>query len=136
MSNDNLGADYLATESKSESQWWRLSSIHKNNIFIFQTISLTTTTLFNIACYYIGKMCWIMGFNPLNIGRGWMCVLSNSRVELHGILLVDTHIWWMGVRCFGVLFGISHDKGPHIGIGAIVKRFIRHNQLDLNGPKL
>ncbi len=33
-------------------------------------------------------------------------------------------------------FGTSRDKGPHDGACAIVKRFIRHNQLDPNGPKL
>ncbi len=33
-------------------------------------------------------------------------------------------------------FSTSHDKGPCDGVGVIVKIFIRHNQLDPNGPKL
>jgi hypothetical protein len=33
-------------------------------------------------------------------------------------------------------FGTGHSKGPHDGAGAVVKRFIRHSQLDPNGLTL
>ncbi len=33
-------------------------------------------------------------------------------------------------------FGIGHGKGPHDGARAILKRFLKKSQLDVNGPKL
>jgi hypothetical protein len=51
-----------------------------------------TAILFNIAYYYIDRVCWIGGFNPLNIRCGQMGVLLNSKAKPHGILLIDTHI--------------------------------------------
>jgi hypothetical protein len=33
-------------------------------------------------------------------------------------------------------FGSGHGKGPHDGAGAVLKRYIRTAEFDVNGPKL
>lgn len=33
-------------------------------------------------------------------------------------------------------FGNGHGKGPHDGVGAMIKRFLRREQLDVHGAKL
>jgi hypothetical protein len=41
-----------------------------------------------------------------------------------------------GCKCLWSFFGSGHSKGPHDGAGAVLKRFIRQKQLDVEGPKL
>ena len=41
-----------------------------------------------------------------------------------------------GCNCMWSFFGSGHGKGPHDGAGAVLKRYIRTTQLDVNGPRL
>ena len=41
-----------------------------------------------------------------------------------------------GCTCMWSFFGTGHGKGPHDGAGAVLKRYIRTAQLDINGLKL
>jgi hypothetical protein len=41
-----------------------------------------------------------------------------------------------GCKMMWSFFGNGHGKGPHDGVGAIIKRFIRHKQLNVHGEKL
>jgi hypothetical protein len=41
-----------------------------------------------------------------------------------------------GCNCTWSFFGSGHGKGPHDGVGAVLKQYIRTAQLDINGPKL
>ena len=41
-----------------------------------------------------------------------------------------------GCNCMWSFFGSGHGKGPHDGAGAVLKRYIRTAQLDVNGPPL
>ena len=38
--------------------------------------------------------------------------------------------------CQWNFFGPSHGKGPHDGVGAVLKRYIQQAQLDVHGPQL
>lgn len=41
-----------------------------------------------------------------------------------------------GCNCMWSFFGLSHGKGPHDGVGAILKRFIKQVLLDVKGLQL
>lgn len=41
-----------------------------------------------------------------------------------------------GHNCMWSFFGSGHGKGPHDGAGAVLKRYIRNAQLDVQGPRL
>ncbi len=82
---------------------------------IFQLISFMITILFNIACYYIGKVCGIVAFSLFYNGCGHMGVLLNLRAKSHGILLVNTHIWKVIVQCFEVFLALAVAKGLMMG---------------------
>jgi hypothetical protein len=67
-----------------------------------------------------------------------LVLIASLRLRLqHPWCFVSKYPYLMGgCMMLWSFFGTSRDKGPHDGACAIVKRFIRHNQLDPNGPKL
>jgi len=40
-----------------------------------------------------------------------------------------------GCKMMWIFFGSDHGKGPHDGVGAIIKIFIQHKQLNVHGEK-
>jgi len=70
------------------------------------------------------------------IGFGLMGVPPNSKAQNPSFFVNKYPNMTNGCKTTWNFFGDGHGKGPHDGVGVVIKRLIQNEQLDANGGKL
>lgn len=114
----------------------RILKLSWPTIFIYLMTILMIVILYNIVYAYIGRTWWRGGFKPEQHWI-WLNGCSSQFKSKIPFYFVSHYLHLTGgCICTWSFFGSRHKKGPHDGVGAVLKRSIRQVQFDIVGPQL